>query len=70
MELSSHFEGQLPPLSLALDLDSLRVMIVQSKEADARSHLVQEYLLAANQLGQGVKDRAIASLKQSLDRGR
>lgn len=51
---------------VAANLDSLRGVIAQSNSDEARIHLVQEYLLAAEQLRGAAKDSALRAVSRAL----
>jgi|GEM_PF-4830552 len=55
----------LPRLTLRQDLDALREQIVAGRD-ERRDHLVQEYLLAANQLPEDKRAAALASIRDAL----
>lgn len=50
------------------NLDSLRNVVAQVDNKAARIHLIQEYLLAANQLPETAREAALSSIERVLTR--
>lgn len=51
---------------VAKNLDSLRAIVRQATSDQVRDHLVQEYLLAANQLPKPARDSAMQAVQPLL----
>jgi len=59
------FGKRLLRLAVPRDLDALRTQILATKD-QRQVHLVQEYLMAANQLPRDKRDAALAAIRRSL----
>lgn len=59
------FGKRLLRLAVRTDLDALRAQILATRD-QRQEHLVQEYLMAANQLPRDKRDAALASIQKSL----